>query len=236
MAGTKLSSDASTQPRKEWVPAWSSLRLVGSTMAVRATILIPFIGYWILFNEHFLGYTRIVISPNASDPTPYFTNIQRLYFSYFGLSILGVASFLFQLKCPEVVKRFRGIQDFTRSEVEYFSVLRLVDLAEQIRNHCSLRQAKLRGDLVRLMNAIDLTEEHLKHKDIYCEAMRKHADAYKHDVTQLFFKFEDKSMPRARFTIYFLFSIGFILLAIPSLDIFLTVVREFIRTMRLGLL
>jgi hypothetical protein len=99
----------------EWLSKslkWSSLTTIGQSPLVRFTILIPFIGYMILFNSHVLEWLNLSIDHvsqisgkiiDRDIQTSYTSN--RLNFLYFGLVLVGLASTLFAIVAPEEIKR-----------------------------------------------------------------------------------------------------------------------------------
>jgi hypothetical protein len=99
-------------------PKWSTLRVIGNSMLVRATVVVPFIGYLILFNSHVVEALRpaVELFPNCADGSCAQSFIwSRLFFLYFGLMFLGVGAFIYQLRCDPNIKRFETSEAFTMS-------------------------------------------------------------------------------------------------------------------------
>lgn len=89
--------------------AWSNLSSLGNAPLFRATILVPVLGYIIVFSEQFAAVFRLsetylsvteIESGAANDVTMW-----NIYFTYFGLSAFGVASLVYTLACPNEIKR-----------------------------------------------------------------------------------------------------------------------------------
>lgn len=104
---------------------WLTLSSIGRSRAVSLTIIIPFVGYIILFNEYIIKYflfARAVIvdvSPNIDiDIAQNKISLENLYFLYFGLLFLGLASSLFSFFCPEEIKQNKTSNEFIKSEEE----------------------------------------------------------------------------------------------------------------------
>jgi hypothetical protein len=86
---------------KRWIrylakfPYWTSFRTTSNTPAARAVILIPLIGYWIIFNAYVADHTKFTrfLFPHgpATGHLPW-----RLFVMYFGLCLVSVASALYQ--------------------------------------------------------------------------------------------------------------------------------------------
>jgi hypothetical protein len=77
---------------------------------VRAFILIPLIGYWIIFNEHVVSnYSDLArfidpihpCNPCEQKPPPW-----RLLALYFGLCWIGTGSLLYQALCARIIKAY----------------------------------------------------------------------------------------------------------------------------------
>lgn len=87
-------------------------------MLVRATVIMPFIGYLILFNSHVVDALRpaIELFPDCADGSCAQSFIwSRLFFLYFGLMFLGIGAFIYQLRCDPNIKRFDTSEAFTAS-------------------------------------------------------------------------------------------------------------------------
>jgi hypothetical protein len=99
-------------------PKWSTLRVIGNSAPVRATVVMPFIGYLILFNSHVVDALRpaIELFPDcASGGCDRSFMWSRLFFLYFGLMFLGAGAFIYQLRCDPNIKRFDTSEAFTAS-------------------------------------------------------------------------------------------------------------------------
>ena len=113
---------------------WLSLSSIGKSRVVALTIVVPFIGYLILFNnyifEYFMFAKEVV---RASHPFGNFDSIQgnislnNLYFLYFGLVLVGLSSSLFSIFCPNEIKQNRTVNDFIRSSEEIKAATLVID-------------------------------------------------------------------------------------------------------------
>jgi hypothetical protein len=106
------------------VPTWAALRTLGQSKLLGLTMLVPFLGTLILFNRHLVDWLLIsphwVIGTHASSPEDVevarlFT-ITRLYVTYFGLTFLGTASFLFSIFCPVEVRIAVSLREYVAAE------------------------------------------------------------------------------------------------------------------------
>jgi hypothetical protein len=117
------------------VPRWSQLRGFGTSRLVRSTILVPLIGYLILFSNDLTRYFYLVVDGDVADMT---IVPPRLYFLYFGFCGLAIGSILFSWLCPPVVKSHGAAFEFVANEYD------TMDNREQDRYVFALQA--LRGD------------------------------------------------------------------------------------------
>lgn len=119
---------------------WQTLRSVGSSKIVSLTIAVPFIGYLIIFNDYFIDHAQIarqLVTFQGSDNAANHDvqreiSLSNLYFLYFGLVLLGIASIGFALFCPSEIKISSSINDFIRNSEEIKSPTLLVDNLEKV--------------------------------------------------------------------------------------------------------
>lgn len=93
---------------------WSNLASVGTSNVGRVTILMPFIGYLILFNPSFLEFFQQQI-PGSLDNAPVWVNqlhSNRLAFLYFGLLAIGFGILLYVAFSPEQLRLFPSVSDY----------------------------------------------------------------------------------------------------------------------------
>lgn len=107
---------------------WSSIRRIGQSRLLSLTIIVPFLGSVILFNQ--AAVDLLSVSPEVvrrwfhlaserSDEakvTAHNLTLSRLYFVYFGLSFLGFGSAVFALFCPESIKEYPLIASYQNVE------------------------------------------------------------------------------------------------------------------------
>jgi hypothetical protein len=96
---------------------WSSLAKIGQSWPAKLTILVPFLGYLLLFNENTEMIFRFsdfflkdIGVDSVTEPSKFAT--KNLYLTYFGACAFGVGSILFSMFCPYEVKRYDGIMDY----------------------------------------------------------------------------------------------------------------------------
>lgn len=85
---------------------WSQLAKLGTSPVMRLTALVPLIGIFLLFNEQtelvfqFPQFFKADIGETAGSDI----SASNLYFTYFGLCSLGIASLLFTVLCPKEIQ------------------------------------------------------------------------------------------------------------------------------------
>ncbi|WP_425051164.1 hypothetical protein [Psychromarinibacter sp. S121] len=85
--------------------SWSSIAKLAQLPAMRLTVFIPFIGIYLLFSqqtEPIFSFSHYFIDQIKISPEENFSN-WSLYFTYFGLCLLGLASLGFALLCPSEI-------------------------------------------------------------------------------------------------------------------------------------
>ena len=98
---------------KPYIPRWSKLRSIGNSQAAKLTILIPLVGYMIIFNETIASYLQLSnelvglsVEGSGSTASP------RLLLIYFGLCWVALGSAIYAWRCPGFIKRYRSAESF----------------------------------------------------------------------------------------------------------------------------
>ena len=106
--------------------------MIGNSSIVKMTVLIPVIGYMVIFNDYLVDYFQIsrhLFEPTYVQRSGGATIVSwRLLFIYFGLCSLGIGSAIYQFCCPETIKQFATSIDFigaTRSHMGDVMLARL---------------------------------------------------------------------------------------------------------------
>lgn len=99
---------------------WSSLSGIGNSRLAQLTVLMPVIGYLVLFNSQISLWFETVIPQRLSTETPsiwetLFEN--NLLYLYLGLLMFGLAVTLFNIAAPSQIRRFPATEDYIHSMV-----------------------------------------------------------------------------------------------------------------------
>ena len=202
------------------VPYWTDVRWISNSPAARLVILIPLVGYWIILNNHVVEFTRLSRELVGHDPPG---DPWRLFATYFGLCGVAVASALYQIYCPNEVKAFPSASAYVAG---YFSdisgiEMRRVDLAVENGDQESQRMYALTQEqLARATDSLDDLE-------------RRRANV-KRNTLQIHYDLWNRSNASVRRAMAVLYRLGFLALAVPSIDIFIRVSRALAKSV-LGL-
>lgn len=121
------------------LPTWSMLRTLGQSRLLKLTVVAPFLGTLILFNENLVS--MLTLSPavvgrwfgvEATPAAAKAFTLTRLQLTYFGLVFLGTAAFLFSVLCPREIKRFSTPVDFIEFEKATMTLVRTGQLVESV--------------------------------------------------------------------------------------------------------
>ena len=91
-------------------PLWRHLRATGNSASVNMTILIPLIGYLIVFNSHVVDV--ISLSRHLLGFEQQQGPSTRLLSLYFGLCLVAAASIIYNWMCPRVIKKYESAPEY----------------------------------------------------------------------------------------------------------------------------
>jgi hypothetical protein len=127
-------------------PKWAALRALGQSRIVSLTILAPFIGYIVLFNQNVVDFLKLSGEAigGMSPADAMLSTLNRLRQIYIGLASLGIASIVFKGACPSVISQHVDVYSFVESELGVMTSARYTDIRRRLadlgaRAHPSLR-------------------------------------------------------------------------------------------------
>lgn len=201
--------------RLAWVPKWTAVRSVSNASATKLVIVIPLVGYWIIFNEHLVELAQLstILIPDgeAQRLVPW-----RLFATYFGLCFVGIASILYQLFCPSQVKLYETASQYVGTVFPAISNLEMARVDDALRGgdqESKRVHAQVLEDLKLLIHGGD---RDTVHSDI------------KRNTLQANFDFCNRRFSITRLIVAVCYASGFLILAIPSISIFLRVLSVLI--------
>ena len=98
---------------------WETLRIIGNQKIVQLTILIPVIGYYIIFSEQFCTLTTTIKSIDIGISCSEYPS-QKTFLLYFGFSFLAFGSLLYSFFCPTLIKKYSDKHEYVKNEKELF--------------------------------------------------------------------------------------------------------------------
>jgi len=185
------------------------VRSVSNTTAARAVILIPLIGYWIIFNEHLIELTdlsRVLVDRSMDAPR---TAPWRLFATYFGLCLVAIASLLYQMWCPVEVKHYATASEYVGTLFLKASGIELkrIEYALMSADEAS---KKLYADIQRP----------LEQDFIDPDRRLRMQEGVKRNELQAYFDLCNRSFVGIRWAVVTFYGLGFSFLMVPSVDIF----------------
>lgn len=217
------------------VPSWEKLKKIGSARIVKMTILIPFVGAIIVFNEHLLNYVVIAREFVAHGDDLYKVSgsdvgrsivMWRLYCLYIGLSFVGLGSFLFIICCPDSVSSFcrdesrLSLSEEGASELDKINIFRRLKETEWL--------------LKRLYKNLYIRYRSFLEADVYI--VHGHEDNVSaligkpytvSDWLRVVYDLDNLSKPIERIIITIFYVLGFLILLLPTVETFWFVWRSF---------
>ncbi|WP_438461983.1 hypothetical protein [Marinomonas sp. PE14-40] len=217
---------------KNLIPKWDTLRIIGKSKVANLTILMPFIGYLILFNQELVNYlelSKAVLNIADDNVEVSNTSISRLYYLYFGLTFVGASSILFSLVCPSIIKANSTEYEFSDHELKVMTHERLFMLIRSF-EYKLVRESDLIKSLeksysnfidARNIAAIEATKTGVdvdeREKDIELVESK--------NILRKAWRYHRYSSPTWRFIISIGYLVGFALVLIPSAQVFIKVIN-----------
>lgn len=191
-------------------PTWSELGTVGNSVPAKASMLVPLVGYIILIQSPILSAFQgmaDVIAPQLAEKPRTDISISNMYFVYFGLFFVGIASVIFTLFAHSNIKRYRDSDEFCIQTRGMLTIHEFKQMYEFITNN---KHAK---------NLIDQgIEKSYRSIGINGEISLKSDKEI--DIKKAYYYALDIGNPFARVLTLLIYTLGFSLLAVPSLKTF----------------
>ena len=197
-----------------------SLAHLGNLTAVRLTILIPLVGYLIIFNANVVKYLDLAKEFVGISSHHFDSGVSaKLLLIYFGLCALAAGSVVFSIWCPTEVKHYgtsaadvgadgRNIGDFAFEPIET-TLRKSVTYAKEYK--------RIRDRYEPRLQSTDYTVEHQREDVAEAKAQINNG------ILHLYFAYLDNTHPILRLLAAIFFAIGFAALAVPSVQVFLRV-------------
>ena len=205
---------------------WDELRSFGSSRAMRLTVFVPILGYYILFGQWFNEALTLVFEDKF--------DLSRAYFLYYSFWALAIGSVLYAWLCPHVVNKYTDKYEYRRNESGlqhevYIGFLR----SELTRDRYNRGRKGQRWPPYDQASEDILTPGALQPEE--AEKLLSSVDAVidRYDEKELFFHYYDFSRRRysaIRALVAYLYTGGMLVLAWTSLRVLWQVTEHLIAT------
>lgn len=128
--------------------SWANLKLVFGSRIAKFISLIPIFGFLVIYNENlktYFSFESVESKCGLVPSIPFFEN--RIDIFYLGMVVLGLASILFQVFAPSIVKVYPGVDEYARARVaagRYDIVGTWTSLAKRCQQETSAQVSRLR--------------------------------------------------------------------------------------------
>lgn len=196
----------------------------------RLSLSVPLIGYLVLFNDtvgeslEFMHITASAVNDFGIDGT------QRLRFIYFGLIALGLSNFLYRLKKPFAFRYGNNLVDYTKTCLEIFTLGDFVNMHGNIRSqgHLTLDgkyyDSEWDGFLKEASNEGEGTDN-VTRTGSWENAKSLYGSLLRSILRETYFRQNTSRRGWLCFCVL-LSTVGYALLAVPSADLFIKVLRS----------
>jgi hypothetical protein len=193
----------------------------------RFSMFVPVIGYLILFSDQIGGAIQFQnLAGQAHDFG--LTGPERLRFVYFGLFALGISNLIYRLKRPYLFRFGTTSIEFSRTAMESFTFGDFLSFHNQIRdkNHYTLDGKYYDSEWEGFRDAANNPGEgtsHVERTGHWENAKSQYGSLLRSILSETFFR---ENVQKKNWLVFciFLSTSGYILLAAPSLDLFIKVV------------
>jgi len=134
---SKLQPDPLPEPRVEpdRLPflRWSKARLIANSKLPQAAVLIPAVGYALLWGDELdklAAFTKL-------NPPLWFSPMVRLQLLYFGAIFMTVGWFMYLWQCPKIIRRSAEVDDYVLEELRARDVYRFQKIRRAAENYLS---------------------------------------------------------------------------------------------------
>jgi hypothetical protein len=196
----------------EIIPLWADLRPIGKSSISKATILMPFIGYIILFDGQFIYHTAISQWIEVSEDR--FWNVPSLrtiYCFYFGLLIFSISNAIYLLVCPKTIKISSDRYEFSQREWNIVSRHSAQNLLATLRVRYGYSPSRTFDDGENAVERIN-NLRNANGRDLW---LSRNGDLL-HEIIDVFYQKENESTHYIRCIISIGYLVSFLILATPS--------------------
>ena len=184
---------------------WSQLRSISNSSAARMTVLIPIIGYLIIFNQKIITYLHIVREVGGQEVAEAHPS-SKLLIIYVGLTFVAIGAALYQIFCPPDVKHYGDTNAYVggvKSTIREYEMRKIEE---------RLRKSIFASRLLDVRDMFKFTKP-----DMMLDADDR--AAIDNGILHLNFEYLDKEHAGIRAVAAWAFALGFACLAVPSMGV-----------------
>lgn len=206
---------------------WSTLRGIGNSGAAKATILMPLIGYLFLFNGHFVNWLALHPAVGVTNEATQAALGWRLLCLYYGLTLVGVATVVYALRCPYVCKRYADAVEYARdARAIHSSGSAFLGLIGELRNVKDSSKAAPESVLATVRGELTLIGAQAPDEQAWDSLAAAERSSRVLRLLTAKYNVMDYSHRFGRRTVAALYALGLLLLAVPSANLFYEVTRQ----------
>lgn len=197
-------------PVKDSMLMWSRLRGVGKSSAAKITVLLPLIGYLIIFNKNVVEFLHLA-SGFAGATDAQFDVSPQLMLVYLGTCAIAVGQVIYSIFAPGEVKAYGHETPYVLDAIGVTKDFEYEKLED------ALRASPYKSEYIRMRDRYERTPG-----PPITDEQKAHIN---NGVLHLYFRLLNNRYWAARWLTGGLYLLGFTLLAIPSAGVFLRVVK-----------
>ena len=184
----------------------------------RFSLFVPIFGYLILFSD---GVSEHLKFTNLVEQSSYYIGLngsQRLRLIYFGLIFLGAANLLYRIRRPKSLLLGEDTMEYVKNCFENFSYIDYEDINARIydKENRIIYNQKYDDSWMRFT---DHAQEIQNGRSTWDEIKAKHG-SFMRGLLKSDFKAYDRRYKKSLLTCIILSTLGYVLLAVPSIDLF----------------
>lgn len=200
---------------------WLEIRRIGNSKLVQFTILIPVLGYLIIFSEWFI---KDIIGSSSG-----FYHMWKIYTLYYGLSFIAFGSLIYNIYCPKIYRNYGSLAEYINNEERLYNksnmtrvILATINIIRKYKTFLPLDA----GSNVRSFypNYINIEINDQRKRSITNKATEVVDTGQIVEYLAAYYLVHSDVNTKQRLIVLILYGIGFILVAIPSLAMFIEVI------------
>jgi hypothetical protein len=195
---------------KDSVLTWSRLRGIGKSSAAKLTVLLPLIGYLIIFNKNVADFLHLASEFTEAADTQ-FGIAPKLMLVYLGICAVALGQVMYGVFSPVEVKAYGHETPYVLDAV------RVTKDFEYEKLEAALRVSAYRSEYIRMRDRYERTPG-----PPITEEQKAHIN---NGVLHLYFRLLNNRWWAARWSAGAFYLIGFVCLVIPSAGVFFRVLK-----------